>query len=88
MVEVLEPINVWVFFKQNLIQPYLFFWKKRAIKVDKINLAHTSKDGSSVFYHFSVSSGNNFYRLRFDSKNLKWHLEAIDSDEIEEESYV
>jgi hypothetical protein len=80
MVDILEPVNVWVFFKQNLIQPYLFFWNTRAIKVDKINLVHTSKDGLGLFYHFSISSGNNFYRLRLDTKNLKWFLEAVEED--------
>ena len=80
MVEVLEPVNVWVFFKQSLIQPYLFFWKNRSIKIDKINLIHTTKDGASVFYHFSVSAGNNFYRLKFDLKSLKWFLEEVEED--------
>lgn len=78
MLEILEPINVWVFFKGNLIQPWCFFWKSRQIKVDKINLVHTSKEGSNVFYHFSISSGGNFYRLKFDSKTMQWFLEAVE----------
>ena len=78
MIEILEPINVWVLFQKNLIQPYLFFWNSRQIKIDKINLVHTSKDGSAVFYHFSVSSGGNFYKLRFDLKTLRWFLEAVE----------
>ena len=76
--EILEPVNVWVFFKQSIIEPYLFFWRGRQIKVDKINLVHTSKDGAFVFYHFSVSGGGNFYRLRFNSGNLKWFLEGVE----------
>lgn len=76
--EILEPINVWVFFKENLIEPYLFFWRGRQIKVDKINLIHTSKSGAEVFYHFSISSGGNFYRLRFNNQNLKWFLEGVE----------
>lgn len=80
MLEILEPVNVWVFFKGNLIQPHTFFWKGRQIKVDKVNLVHTSKDGTNIFYHFSVSSGGNFYRLRFDTNKLNWILEAVDED--------
>lgn len=76
--QILEPINVWVFFKNHQIQPYLFFWKGRPIKVDKINLIHTSKTGTSVFYHFSISSDSNFYRLKFDTVKLSWFLEAIE----------
>lgn len=81
MLEIQEPINVWVFFKGNLIQPHTFFWKDRKIKIDKINLVHTSKEGASLFYHFSVSSGGNFYRLKFDTNKLKWFLEAVDEDD-------
>lgn len=80
MLEISEPVNVWVLFKGNLIQPWCFFWKGRQIKVEKINLVHTSKDGTSIFYHFSVSSGGNFYRLKFDLGKLKWVLEAVESD--------
>lgn len=78
MVEIQETINVWVFFEKNLIKPHLFYWRNRKIKIDKINLVHTSKNGSSIFYHFSVSSGGNFYRLKFDSLKMKWFLEAVD----------
>lgn len=78
MLELLEPINVWVFFKGNLIQPYIFFWGSRKIKVDKINLVHTTKDGDSTIYHFSISSEDgNFYRLGFNLKTLKWFLEEV-----------
>lgn len=78
--EINEPVNVWVFFKQNLIQPFAFFWRNRQIKIDKINLVHTSKNGSNLFYHFSVSGGSNFYRLKFDSTSLKWFLEEIEEE--------
>lgn len=81
MIEILEPINVWVFFKKGIIQPYLFFWNNRQIKVDQINLVHTSKDGADVFYHFSISSGSNFYKLRFEIKKLKWLLEGVEEGE-------
>lgn len=80
MLEIEEPVNVWVFFKGNKIEPWCFFWKNRKIKVDKINLVHTSKNGSNIFYHFSLSSGGNFYRLRFDTGKLRWSLEAVDED--------
>lgn len=77
MLEIQEPISVWAFFDKS-IEPRLFYWRSRKIKIDKINLVHTSKFGSSIFYHFSVSSGGNFYRLKFDTSKLKWTLEAVD----------
>ncbi len=78
MTEIQEAINVWVFFEKNLIKPHLFFWHGRQIKIDKINLVHTSKNGQSLFYHFSVSSGGNFYRLKFDTNKMVWILEEVD----------
>lgn len=78
VLEIQEPINVWVFFKGNLMQPHSFFWHNRQIKIDQINLIHTSKDGRGIFYHFSVSSGGNFYRLKFDADKTKWTLEAVE----------
>jgi len=80
MVEIQEPIDVWVLFQKNFIRPFSFFWRGRQIKVDKINLIHTSKNGSQTFYHFSVSSGGNFYRLKFDTQKLKWFLEAVEEE--------
>ncbi len=80
MLDLQEPVNVWVFFKGALIQPYLIIWKNRKIKIDSINLVHTSKEGDALLYHFSLSAGGNFYRLGFDTKRLKWFLEAVEED--------
>lgn len=80
MLEIQESINVWVLFERNLIQPYSFFWRNRQIKIDKVNLVHTSKNGTSVFYHFSVSSESNFYRLKLDTDKMNWVLEAAECD--------
>lgn len=80
MLNLNEPINVWVFFKGVTIQPYLIIWHNRKIKIDSINLIHTSKEGDHLLYHFSVSAQGNFYRLGFDTKSLKWFLEAVEED--------
>ena len=79
MLKVQESINVWVLFKGSSIQPWCFFWKSRQIKVEKINLVHTSKQGANIFYHFSISSEGNFYRLKFDTGKLNWSLEEVEA---------
>jgi hypothetical protein len=78
-----EKINVWVFFKGASIKPFIFFWKGRKIKIESINLVHTSKDGDKLFYHFSVSSGGNYYSLKFDPKDLKWFLVVVQDKKTE-----
>ena len=80
MLELTEAINVWVYFKSGQIQPVIFFWKNRQIKIDQINLVHTTKNGNSPALHFSVSAGGNFYRLAFDTGDLKWFLEAVEEE--------
>lgn len=81
MLEIQESIDVWVLFQKNHIQPSVFFWKGRQIKIDKINLIHTSKNGGNIFYHFSVSSEGNFYKLKFDPGKMNWILEEVAEDQ-------
>ena len=78
MTELSDPINVWVFFKKGIITPHVFFWNNRRIEIEKVNLVHQSREAGNTMYHFSVSSGGNFYRLGFDTINLKWILEATE----------
>lgn len=80
MLEISEAVNVWVFFRQNRMEPYVFFWRGRKIKVDKVNLVHSSKNGATIFYHFALSANGNFYQLRFDSNKLNWILERVEED--------
>lgn len=81
MLEINEPVDVWVLFQKHKFEPAVFFWHGRQIKIEKINLVHTSKEGSNKFYHFSISSSGNFYRLKFDTNKLNWFLEAVDEDD-------
>ena len=81
MLSILESVNVWAYFKKGTIQPYIFFWNNRQIKIDKVNLVHTTKDGANPNYHFSVSSGGNFYQLGFDPIKLSWFLEAVEESD-------
>lgn len=78
MLELLEPINVWVFFKGAKIEPFVFFWRERRIKIEQINLVHdASSSGKSVRY-FSISAQGNFYRLMLDLKDLKWFIDKVE----------
>jgi hypothetical protein len=78
MTDVFEPIRVWVLFEGIKIEPYIFFWRDRKIKIEAINMVHTSKSEGGVLYHFSVSSGGNYYRLLFNLNKMKWLLEQVE----------
>lgn len=78
MNQINEPVNVWAFFNNTKIEPHIFFWQNRRIKIDKINLVHHSRDGDQTFYYFSVLAENNFFRLKFDPAKFKWWLEQVE----------
>jgi hypothetical protein len=80
MLDINEPVNVWVYFKRGSVEPFIFFWRGRKLKVDNINLVHTSKDGANIYHHFSISSQGNYYRLRFEIPKLKWLLEQVEEE--------
>ena len=78
MVDINEPINVWVYFKGITIQPFAFFWQGRRIKIESVNLVYTSKQDGATIHNFAVSAGGNYYKLRFDLRRLKWCLEEVE----------
>lgn len=80
MTDLLEPIRVWVLFETNKVEPFIFFWRDRKITIEAINMVHTSKAEGSTLYHFSVSSGGNYYRLLFNIGKMKWFLEQVEEE--------
>lgn len=78
MTDLYEPIRVWVLFETNKIEPFIFFWRDRKITIEEINMVHTSKSEGTTLYHFSVSSGGNYYRLQFNIAKMKWVLEQVE----------
>lgn len=70
-----EKIEVAAIFRNGKAFPKAFKWKGRKYEVEQINLAHEEKNGTSIIFCFSVTSGGNFYELSFDNINLIWKLE-------------
>ena len=78
MTDLYEPIKVWVLFQTNKVEPFIFFWRDRKITIEQINMVHTSWVDGGTVYHFSVSSGGNYYRLLFNLGKMKWMLEQVE----------
>ncbi len=81
MTELYEPIRVWALFENTKVEPYIFFWRDRKIKIESINMVHTSKSDGGLLYHFSISSGGNYYRLQFNIAKMKWLLEQVEESD-------
>jgi hypothetical protein len=69
-----EEIDVQVIFKSGRVDIRAFKWAKRVHRILKVNLVHKNKIGEGLFYFFSVSNKNQFYKLRLNTFNLSWHI--------------
>jgi hypothetical protein len=77
LIKLKEPVEVLAIFTKRGPQPYALKWAKKKFIIEKINLIYETKTGNSKLVYFSVTSQNNYFKLVFDTNNLKWHLEEI-----------
>lgn len=54
--------------------PLEFVWKNRTTVVKGVNLSYSVWEGRNKIFYFAVSDSINYFKLRFDSTNLKWTL--------------
>lgn len=54
--------------------PYSFSWNGRKYRVRTVGMHHTIREGRRLFHIFSVSDGDNFFKLIFDTETLGWKL--------------
>lgn len=75
--EIDQPVKVGVKFSSEGVRPVWFFWKGHKHDIDEVNLYHRSFKGEAPLHHFSVSSGDEFYKLVLDGKKLNWKLDKL-----------
>jgi len=73
------PISVQLIYDHRLrtVVPRQIFWDGQVIRIAKLGLHHTVREGRTLFHIFSVSSNNLFFRLKLDTETLFWTLEEI-----------
>ena len=73
------PVSVQLVYDHRLrtIAPRQIFWDGQAIRISKVGMHHTIREGRTLFHIFSVTSSNLFFRLRLDTDTLFWTLEEI-----------
>lgn len=73
------PVSVQMVFDHRLrtVSPRQIFWDGRAIRIAKVGLHHTLREGRTLFHVFSVASNDLFFRLKLDTSTLFWTLEEI-----------
>lgn len=69
-----DPIDVTVTFSGHRIFPQMIVWNKKQYKIKRVNLVHSTYEGSKRIFYFSVSDLTNFFKLKLDPDFLEWTL--------------
>lgn len=76
-----EEVSVVMYYssKQKLAVPYLLHWQNKDYSLGKVDYYHNYMEGREKQHIFELVDKENtlWFRLRLDSSNLHWTLEAI-----------
>lgn len=65
--------------KKRRALPHTISWQNREYRVGKIGYHHSVKEGSTLYHIYELVDINEtlWFRLKLDTGNLHWRLEAI-----------
>jgi len=69
-----QQIEVLVAFMKGKVLPLSFCWNDKKYSINKVNLVHSERIGRDKYYYFSVSAGEDYFKLQFNTENNKWLL--------------
>lgn len=74
-----EQVNVITVFSPKVkgAMPYRLRWKQRVYCITKLGLHHSYREGRVLFHIYEVTDGNLSFRLKLNTENLLWFLEAV-----------
>ena len=79
-----EEVSVVMYFsaKQRLALPHLISWQNKEYRVGKVGYHHSIKEGAVLHHIFELVDKEEslWFRLRLDTSNLHWTLEAVSED--------
>lgn len=59
--------------------PWVVHWRGARYLINKVGFHHRLHDGDILYHLFSVSDGNIFFKLQFNTKTLAWRLLEVES---------
>lgn len=76
-----EEVSVVMYYsaKKRRALPHTISWQNREYRVGKIGYHHSVKEGATLHHIYELVDVNEtlWFRLRLDTSNLHWRLEAI-----------
>lgn len=75
-----EKISVVSFYdsQTEVSIPKNIYWRGREYVIEKIGLHHRFWKGRILIHVFSVTSGDSYLRLRFETDSLRWFLDSFE----------
>ncbi len=59
--------------------PWVIHWRGNRYVITKVGLHHTLRDGRTLLHMFSVTDGNTYFKLQFNTETLAWRLLEIEA---------
>jgi len=75
-----DLVDVRVDFAGRRVKPTSVHWGSREYPMERVNLIHSTKEGETRIFYFSVSDKTTFMKLRLDTSILEWRLVEIYSE--------
>jgi hypothetical protein len=76
-----EEVSVVMYYsaKKKQVVPHLLHWQNKDYLLDKVDYQHSYMEGQHLQHIFELVDKEQslWFRLRLDSSNLHWTLEAI-----------
>ena len=69
-----EPVEVRVDFLGPHVLPRAMYWNRRLYPIKNVNMVHSTQEGATKLFFFSVSDQINYFKLRFNTDSLEWRL--------------
>lgn len=60
------------------VYPWVIHWRANRYLVTKVGFHHTLRDGRILHHIFSVTDGNTYLKLQFNTETLMWRLLEVD----------
>ena len=82
MIDERVSVNLLSSHLRHTVMPTSLSWRGRQYRIIKVGLHHTIQEGKTLCHIFSVTDGNSFFKLQFNTQSLNWKLLEINDNTV------